>query len=222
MDTTSLWERTGADTMSANLYAFWIAFWTAFGIATSAVTAYLALSWEFSLWLSLVALGASLVGVWINQKSDDPTTSLAGYLLITVSFGFMTSPVVAMYTTASVVRILFLTTTMVIGLGIAGALYPRSLESWWSWLFGGLLLLLVGHLLLPLVSYLGVPIGNAMTLWDWAGVALFSAYVVYDLNRAMSIPYSMKNAIDAAVEVYLDFINLLLRLLSLLGEADND
>jgi hypothetical protein len=111
---------------------------------------------------------------------------------------------------------------MVIGLGIAGALYPRSLESWWSWLFGGLLLLLVGHLLLPLVSYLGVPIGNAMTLWDWAGVALFSGFVLFDLNRAMRIPYTMNNAIDAAVEVYLDFINLLLRLLSLLGEADRD
>ena len=61
-----------------------------------------------------------------------------------------------------------------------------------------------------------------MTLWDLAGVALFSAYVVYDLNRAMSIPYSMKNAIDAAVEVYLDLINLFIRLLSLLGETDND
>jgi len=38
----------------------------------------------------------------------------------------------------------------------------------------------------------------------------------------MRIPYTMNNAIDAAVEVYLDFINLFIRLLSLLGESDQD
>jgi len=139
-----------------------------------------------------------------------------------VSFGAITGPVVAMYTPASVARILFLTTVVVIGLGFVGAILPKSLENWWSWLFGGLLLLLAGQVLLPLTAYLGVPVGNAMTLWDWAGVALFSGFVLFDLNRAMRIPYTMNNAIDAAVEVYLDFINLLLRLLSLLGEADRD
>jgi len=222
MDTTSVWERTGESTMSANLYAFWITFWTAVGIATSALAASLALSWEYSLVLFVPAFIASIVGILIAHNNDDPLISIGGYLLLTVSFGAITGPVVAMYTPASVARILFLTTVVVIGLGIAGAILPKSLENWWSWLFGGLLLLLAGQVLLPLTAYLGVPVGNAMTLWDWAGVALFSGFVLFDLNRAMRIPYTMNNAIDAAVEVYLDFINLLLRLLSLLGEADRD
>jgi FtsH-binding integral membrane protein len=222
METTSLWERTGEGNMSANRYAFWVTFWTAFGIATSAVTSYFALSWEFSLLLFYSALVAAFVGIWIASDNDNPIISLGGYMLLTVSFGVITGPVVAMYTTASVTRILLLTTAMVIGLGMAGTLIPQSLESWRSWLFGGLLLLLAGQILLPLISYLGIPIGNTMTLWDWAGVTLFSFFVVYDLNRAMRIPYTMKNAIDSAVAIYLDFANLFIRLLSLLGDADND
>lgn len=222
MDTTSVWERTGDSTMSGNLYAFWITFWTAVGIATSAVAASLALSWEYSLVLVVPAFIASTVGILIAHNNDDPLISIGGYLLLTVSFGAITGPVAAMYTPASVARILFLTTTVVIGLGITGAIHPQSLENWWSWLLGGLLLLLAGQILLPLAAYLGIPVGNAMTLWDWAGVALFSGFVLFDLNRAMKIPYTMNNAVDAAVEVYLDFINIILRLLSLLGEADRD
>lgn len=222
MDTTSVWERTGESSMSANLYAFWVTFWTAIGIATSAVAVCLTLSWEYSLFLVVPAFIAAIAGVAIAQKNDDPLISIGGYLLITVAFGAITGPVVALYTPASVARILFLTTAVVIGLGIAGAILPKSLENWWSWLFGGLLILLAGQILLPLAAYLGVPIGNAMTLWDWAGVVLFSGLIVFDLNRAMRIPCTMNNAIDAAVEVYLDFINLFLRLLSLLGEADHD
>ena len=222
METTSVWERTGESTMSGNSYAFWITFWTAIGIATSAVVACLTLSWDYSLFLVVPAFIASIIGISIAQKNDDPLISIGGYLLNTVSFGAITGPVVALYTPASVARILFLTTAVVIGLGIAGAILPRSLENWWSWLFGGLLLLFAGQILLPLAAYLGVPVGNAMTVWDWAGVALFSGFVVFDLNRAMRIPYTMNNAIDAAVEVYLDFINLFIRLLSLLGESDQD
>jgi len=222
MNATSIWERTGEGTMSANHYAFWVTFWTASGIVTSAVTAYLALSWKMSLMLMVPAFLAALAGAWIARKIDNPIVSLGGYMLLTVSFGLITGPIVARYTAASVVRILFLTTTMVIGLGIIGAIIPQSLKSWWTWLYGGLLVLLAGLVVLPLASLLGVPIGNAMTIWDWGGVALFSAFVVYDLNRAMRIPYTMNNAIDCAVEVYLDFANLFIRLLSLLGKGDDD
>jgi hypothetical protein len=222
METTSVWERTGESTMSGNLYAFWITFWTAIGIATSAVAACVTLTWEYSLFLAVPAFIASMIGISIAQKHDGPLISIGGYLMLTVSFGAITGPVVALYTPASVARILLLTTAVVVGLGIAGAILPMSLENWWSWLFGGLLILITGQILLPLAAYLGVPVGNAMTVWDWAGVALFSGFIVFDLNRAMRIPYTMNNAIDAAVEVYLDFINLFIRLLSLLGESDQD
>jgi FtsH-binding integral membrane protein len=68
----------------------------------------------------------------------------------------------------------------------------------------------------------GVNIGGAMTVLDWIGVVLFSAYVIFDMNRAMRLPRTLDNSIDAAVAVYLDFANLFVRLLSLLGQRRDD
>lgn len=222
MDMNFVWERTGKGTMSANRYAFMVALWTALGIATSAVAAFFSLTWEGTLLLLIPAIGISIIGVLIALNNDNPVVSLLGYMLVTVTFGLVTGPLVAMYTTASVARILFLTTTVVVGLGVFGVVYPRSLESWGSWLFGGLLILLAGLVILPIAAYLGIPVGAVMTLWDWAGVAVFSFYVIYDMNQAMRIPYTMDNAIDSAVAVYLDFANLFIRLLMQLGEVDDD
>ena len=222
MEAKSLWERKGEDAMSGNLYAFWITFWTAIGIASSAVGASATYSSEYSLLLIIPAIITAIFGVFITRGNDDLLVSLGGYLLVTVSLGVITGPVVALYTDASGVSILLLTTMIVVGLGIIGAIYPQSLQGWLSWLFGGLLLLLTGQVFVPLAAYLGFSIGNTMTILDWAGVAVFSGLVVFDLNRAMRIPYTMKNAIDASLEVYLDFINLFLRLLSLIGEADRE
>lgn len=222
MDTITLWERTGADEMSASQYAVSITFWTAFGIAASAVTAYVAQTWDFSLGLCIATLVLAIAGIWISQSTDCPAVAVCGYLLLTLSFGALTGPVVAMYTPASVARIFCLTLFLVVSLGVVGALVPKSLESWFSWLFGGLLILVAGYILLPAAAYLGLPVDNSLNLLDWAGVVVFSGFVIYDLNRAMRIPYTMKNAIDCAVQVYLDFINILLRLLSAMGDSRDD
>jgi len=41
--------------------------------------------------------------------------------------------------------------------------------------------------------------------------------VIYDLNRAMRLQRTMNNAIDVSVQVFLDFINIFIRILSLMG-----
>ncbi len=206
-----VWTREGSHTMARGTYALMVTFWTAAGIASSAIAAYFTQGWPVTLQLLLGVLVVSIVGILIALRSANPFVSLVGYALVTIPFGALTGPVVALYAPASVVRILFLTTGLVVVLGVAGAVYPRSLEGMGSWLLGGLLLLLVGMLLGPRV-------GISLTALDWVGVVLFSAYVVYDLNRAMNIPYTMDNAIDSALAIYLDFINIFIRLLELYGK----
>jgi FtsH-binding integral membrane protein len=217
---SSVWDRAGSDghTMSKNLFAALISFWTAAGIAASGVAAYFTLGWHPSIWAFLGLALIPFVGVLVSVKSDNPLVSLFGYALICVPFGLITGPIVALYTAASVVKILAVTTMIVVTLGIGGAIYPKSLESWGAFLFGGLLILIFGQFGFMLLAAFGVNIGGALTLFDWIGVFLFSAYVIYDMNRAMRLPRTHDNAIDAAVAVYLDFLNIFLRLLSLFGQ----
>jgi FtsH-binding integral membrane protein len=220
MATASVWDRRGESTMSANLYVSMITWWTALGMAVSAVAAYWSLSWRpsaLSLWLAVLV---GLAGAAIAAKSESPAVSVGGYMMLAASLGLTTGPYVAHYSAASVTRIMTLTCSVVVSLGAVGAIIPDRLGGWGSWLLGGLLVLLAGLVLLPLLSLAGLPIGGMLTFWDWLGIALFSGYVVYDVNRALRIPYTMDNSIDSAVQIYLDLVNLFIRLLALFGDDD--
>lgn len=218
----SVWDRFGSGTMSKNLFAFMVSMWTATGIGASAVAAYYSQSWELTWPFLIGVLVVTILGVVIALRSENPVISLLGYALVAIPFGLMLGPVVAMYTAASVVRVFFVTTGIVVVLGIVGAVIPDSLEGWGSWLLGGLTLLIVGGFAVPIAGLFGFPIDHALTLLDWAAVAVFSGYVIYDWNRAMRVPYTNDNAIDCALAVYLDFINLFIRLLSLMGTKKSD
>lgn len=212
-------ERFGSGhTLSKNAFVAMLCFWTAAGIAVSAACAYATLDWRPGL-LPLILLAlVPFAGILIAAKSTNPVISLLGYGLVVVPFGLSMGPIVAMYTAASVVKVLCITTGMVVGLGLIGAIYPKSLESWGIYLLGALLVLILSQLVVIILALFGVNVSGAMTLLDWAGVAIFSLLVVYDLNRAMRVERTHDNAIDCAVGIYLDFINIFLRLLSLMGK----
>lgn len=49
---------------------------------------------------------------------------------------------------------------------------------------------------------------------------LFSAFIVFDFNRAMRIPKTFLNAFDVGIQIYLDMINLFIRMLEIFGKKD--
>jgi len=205
-------------TLSKNLYAFLICAWAALGIGASAFAASLSRDWRVDWVLAIGSLIFAIIGTIMAVRSENPVISFAGFMLVAVPFGLLLGPVVAIYTEASVSKIFILTTSIVVVLGVIGATIPTSLESWGAWLTGGLLILLGGLFLMPLLGWMGVPVGGALTALDWFGVILFGGYVIFDLNRAMRIPYTLDNSIDAAVAIYLDVVNIFIRLLALLGD----
>ncbi|HHK8610700.1 TPA: Bax inhibitor-1 family protein, partial [Vibrio parahaemolyticus] len=52
---------------------------------------------------------------------------------------------------------------------------------------------------------------------DWAVVILFCGYIGYDWGRANQIPKTIDNAVDSAAALYMDIINLFLRILRIMG-----
>lgn len=219
----SVWEREGRQhALSKRGFAVMLAFWTALGIGSSAAAAWVSRGWHLSIWGFLGLFIIALAGTIIAIKSDYPPFSLLGYAMVTVPFGLMVGPVVALYTAASVAKVFGITSAMVVVLGLVGAFHPGSLEHWGVFLFGGLVVLLLGMIGVPIAAAFGVPVGGALTWLDWIGVALFSGYVIYDFNRAMHVERTHDNAIDCALAIYLDFANIFIRLLSLTGERSSD
>jgi FtsH-binding integral membrane protein len=228
MFSNPVWDRqydTDRSTVSRQLYMLLVCGWTAAGVALSAIMSFISQDWPVDSWgkwgfigfiivVTLVALG----GVFIANSSDNPVVSALGYALVAGPFGLMLGPVVALYETSSVIKVFALTSMVVLVLGLVGVLIPDDLSSWGTPLLGALLLLLGGYFIVPLLGFFGIPVSGAMTALDWVGLIVFGALVIFDLNRAVRLPHTVDNAIDSAVAIYLDFINIFIRLLSRMGQ----
>lgn len=220
----SVWERTAAShAMGKRAYVGLISFWTLVGIGLTGITAYACQDIELGWWL-LGVLASAIIGSIIALSSDNPFISFIGYMMVAVPFGAMLGPVVAVYSPGTVIKVAAITTGMVLLLGTVGIIWPRSLESWHPYLMGALWILILGLFAMPLLAWAGLEVSTAMGIWDWVGVVVFSALVVFDLNRAMRLERTLDNSIDVALAVYLDWVNIAIRLLSIMGgnSSSND
>jgi len=216
-----VWNRRGPGTLTRNVFMLLYSMFTVLGMVFTGLCSTISYGWHLSGWailgLALLTLAVGWVGIGIAVASDDPKVSLLGYGLVTGSLGIFLGPVLAQYTVLSIINVLFITGTITVVFGLVGAIFPRSLESWTPWLFGTLLVLLLGQFTIPFLALLGLPVSGALSFLDWIGVALFTAYVIYDVNRACRVEPTVDNAIDCAIDLYLDIINIFIRLLSQTG-----
>jgi len=59
-----------------------------------------------------------------------------------------------------------------------------------------------------------------LTIMDWIVAAIFCGYIGYDWGKASALPKTVDNAVDSAAALYMDIINLFLRVLSIIGKKD--
>ena len=56
------------------------------------------------------------------------------------------------------------------------------------------------------------------SIYEYVFVGIFSLYIGYDWARANTCARTVDNAIDLAANLYLDIINLFLRILEIMGK----
>lgn len=150
-------------------------------------------------------------GVALFSKSDNPAISFLGYLLVVTPFGLIINLVVSRYSADVVGNAIQATGVITCIMMLLGSMYPGFFKSIARGLFIALLCTIVVELVMIFVF-------NAHhTIVDWAVVLIFCGYIGYDWARANSIPKTVDNAIDSAAALYMDIINLFLRLVRILG-----
>ena len=161
--------------------------------------------------LYIVCAGA---GVLIAAASEKPLISFLGYNMVVLPFGLVIATLVEAYggPYTDLVAQAFLY-TLVITLGMAGVAlaFPRLFEK----LGGALLGILIG---LVLCEILLLVFGVAQTATDWIAAGLFSIYIGYDIYRSQQFPKTVDNAVDSALDIYLDIANLFIRILRLMAK----
>ncbi|TNE36951.1 MAG: Bax inhibitor-1/YccA family protein [Alphaproteobacteria bacterium] len=139
------------------------------------------------------------------------------------SLGLMLSTIFIIYPMVNVARIFFITTIMFGSLSLYGYVTKRSLSAMGSFLFMGLIGLLVAMVvnvflqspaLYFATSAIGVLIFAGLTAWDTQKIKETYFLVSHDGETAS------KAATMGALALYLDFINMFLFLLRLFGNRN--
>ncbi len=158
-----------------------------------------------------------IAGTAISAKSSNPIISFVGYNMVVVPCGLVVSMSVQLYggLESDLVSQVFLYTLCITGIMIAASmLWPSVFETMGRYLFMGLIAVLIG-------SVLGIFINGLFDVMAWVGALLFSLYIGYDFYRAQQYTPTIDNAVDCALDIYLDIINLFLRLLRIMGRRSS-
>lgn len=218
---SGVFERTGNNS-SVSLQSFYgmIAGFLIYGLAGTAVAAHLVNQANYTpnlLMILLLGLGLPIVGIVIAMKSDNPVYSFIGYNLILVPLGVVLGPVLREYDPNVVRNAAGLTALITFVMGLAGTMFPQVFSKIGSALFFSL-----SALVLVRIAGIFVPQLNALTIIDYIAAGIFSLYIGYDMWRASEIERTIDNAIDIAVALYLDVINLFLEILKITGSSSDD
>jgi FtsH-binding integral membrane protein len=150
----------------------------------------------------------------------NPATALVLFMAYAAMLGLMLSSVFLAYTGASITRVFFISAASFGALSLYGYTTQRSLSAMGSFLMMGLIGLLIAmvvNIFLKstqldfIISCIGVLIFAGMTAWDTQKIK-----EMYDPMEDGTVVG--RKAVMGALTLYLDFINLFMFLLRLLGD----
>lgn len=151
------------------------------------------------------------LGVYLFNSSEKPLVSFAGYNLVVIPFGLVINIVVSQYDPTLVIEAIRVTALVTFSMMVLGSLFPAFFQKIVGALTVALLLVIVVELIEIFVF--GIHHG----IIDWIVVLIFCGYIGYDWGRANAIPKTLDNAVDSAAALYMDIINLFIRILRIMG-----
>jgi FtsH-binding integral membrane protein len=152
------------------------------------------------------------------------STATAVFIIYAALNGVTLSVIFLAYTGASIVSTFFICAATFTACSLYGWMTKRDLTSFGGFLFMGL----IGIIIATVVNAFFIKSGAMAMIISYIGVFIFIGLTAYDTqyikNMAMTQPADIeagvkrKGAIIGALKLYLDFINLFLMLLRILGD----
>ncbi len=214
--------------LSDNAYCGWLGGMVVYGLVVNMILCFIfdrytsLFSYFFTSkgYLVFIGLyfGLCITGVLVANATVKPIISFIGYNMIVLPIGLLVAISVYIYggvdspVVAQALLITVIVTMVMTALSIAK---PDIFSSLGKTLGVSLLALLA----VSAVSYFTRR--EESIIWTYAGAGIFSLYIGFDIYRAMQYPKTKNNAINCAIEIYMDIINLFLRILRILAKANS-
>ena len=162
---------------------------------------------------STVLSVAGIFTLFAGMKREGLGLPLLGYALVVGSLGFTTGLILPFYSLPSIANAFVGTTLIAVLFTLLGAAYPSFFARIQGVAVAALFALL-------LVSVVGVIAGMDMSWLDYVMIVLFCGFIGYDTYRAQQCEPTVKMAILNAVNIWLDLINVFIRLLRIVGDRN--
>ena len=171
------------------------------------------------IWVVLFA--PIVMAIYIGRKLIFMSSSEAQTCLVIFAFliGFSLSPIFLIYTGESIARVFFIAASTFGAMSIYGQRTEKDLSSVGSFLIMGLLgLIIIGIINIFLQS------NTLQVITSIAGLGVFTLLTAYDSQKLKALYYQGENhklssslAVYGSLTLYMDFINIFINLLRLIG-----
>jgi modulator of FtsH protease len=197
------------------------------------------------MWFTCTSIVAAAAGVWIGANGLHSAYNFSGgstllwailFIVLTIvafvvrempginfvalyafagTSGVMLAPTMQILADAGysgiILQALLITGGLTLALGIYAWTTHRDFSGWAPYLF----VALIGLLLVGLLNiFLRSPFLHSVMMY--AGVLIFSFYIIFDVQQAKKLQNTVGNAIALSINIYLDILNLFLYILQIL------
>ncbi|MGN0151647.1 MAG: Bax inhibitor-1 family protein [Wujia sp.] len=167
----------------------------------------------------VIYFAMAFTGTMMVNKSTNPVISFIGYNLFVVPLGLIIALVVNTYAMAgystTITAAFAITAIVTLIMMFVSSVFPRFFLNMGRTLT---VTLLVTILIELIMSFIGFDLG----IIDYIVVLVFCGYIGYDWAKANALPKTVDNAIDSAAELYIDIVNIFLRVLRILARAQKN
>lgn len=197
---------------------------TAYGVATSPGLMMTIASNKILLWGLLIAELALVFGVSAAINRLSLTTATLMFVLYSVINGVTLSFLFAIYTASSIANVFLITAGTFAAMAVLGYVTKTDLSS-----LGKILMMaLIGMIIATLVNVFFVKSSGFDLIISYVGVLIFVGLTAYDSQKIKNMLMTaedagegyQKLALLGALTLYLDFINLFIYLLRILGKRE--
>lgn len=164
-------------------------------------------------WVMIILYFVGSFGsMFLVYRSDNPIVSLAGFTGLSASMGLLLTYFVSYFEVGSILLAFVTTAAVTAIMMIAATIFPAFFKGLGRVLFFTLIITIIAELIISVI------LGIGATFFDFVVVILFCGYVGYDWANAQEYPKTVDNAIDSAADIYVDVVNLFVRILSITGK----
>ena len=195
---------------------------TAYFVATNPTALSLIYSNQLVFWALIIAELGLVIGLSAAINRLSLTTATLMFVLYSVVNGVTMASIFLVYTLSSIASVFFITAATFGAMALYGYFTKKDLTSWGRFLFMALIGIIIASVVNIFVGSSGLSL-----IVSYIGVLVFVGLTAYDSQKIKEMLSTAANqgegmqklALLGALTLYLDFINLFLHLLRILGSS---